>query len=129
MIVMWKKDNFKKSILIFVMMIGIVFICYPFVAKILSNFDNAIDVYKEEIDNMDKKLKDDLINKYNKSAINIEDEIGYIEIEKINLSLLIHEGSSDKVLNSGVGHLEDTGLPTNKESYNCVLVRSYWTYF
>lgn len=128
MIVMLKENNFKKSILIFVMIVGIVFICYPFVAKILSNLSNSIDVYKEEVDNMDEKSKDDLINKYNKNAINIEDAIGYLEIDKINLSLLIYEGSSDKVLSQGVGHLENTGLPINKKSYNCVLVRSYRTY-
>ena len=125
---MLKENNFKKSILIFVMIVGVVFICYPFVAKILSNLSNSIDVYKEEVDNMDEKSKDDLISKYNKNAINIEDAIGYIEIDKINLSLLIYEGSSDKILSQGVGHLENTGLPINKKSYNCVLVRSYWAY-
>lgn len=109
------------------MIVGIVFVCYPFMAKILYNLDKSIDVYKKEIDNMDKRPKDELICKYNKNAINIEEVIGYIEIEKINLSLLIYEGSSDKVLSKGVGHLENSGLPINKGDYNCVLARSYRT--
>ena len=109
------------------MIIGIVFVCYPFMAKILSNLNKSIDVYKKEIDGMDKKSKDDLINQYSQHAINIEEIIGYIEIDKINLSILIYEGTSDKILSKGVGHLENSGLPINKGDYNCVLARSYRT--
>lgn len=117
----------KKSILIVIMIIGIVFICYPFMAKILSNLSESIDVYKEEINDMNKKSKDELISKYSQHAIDIEEVIGYIEIDKINLSLLIYEGISDKILSNGVGHLENTGLPINEGNYNCVLARSYWS--
>lgn len=111
------------------MIMGIIFICYPFMAKKLSNSNQLIDTYKEDIKDMNKKTKDDIISKYNKNTIKIEETIGYIEIDKINLHLLIYEGSSDKILSKGVGHLENTGLPTNTGSYNCVLARSYWTYF
>jgi sortase A len=47
--------------------------------------------------------------------------MGYITIEKIKVQLPIYHGTSDKVLNSAVGHLEGSSLPIGGESTHSVL--------
>ena len=42
--------------------------------------------------------------------------IGYVKIDKIGVELPIYHGTSDAVLNRGVGHLEGTSLPVGGES-------------
>lgn len=47
--------------------------------------------------------------------------MGYIEIEKLNVKLPIYHGSSDVVMQVGVGHIEGTSLPVGGVSTHCVL--------
>ena len=47
--------------------------------------------------------------------------MGYIEIEKINVNLPIYHGTSDKVLNTSIGHIDWSSLPIGGESSHCVL--------
>ncbi len=47
--------------------------------------------------------------------------MGYISIPKINVKLSIYHGTSDDVLQTGVGHLDGTKLPIGGESTHCVL--------
>lgn len=47
--------------------------------------------------------------------------MGYIDIEKLNVKLPIYHGSSDVVMQVGVGHIEGTSLPVGGESTHCVL--------
>ena len=47
--------------------------------------------------------------------------MGYITIDKINVQLPIYHGTSDSVLQVGVGHLEGTSLPVGGVSTHCVL--------
>ena len=47
--------------------------------------------------------------------------IGYVKIEKIGVELPIYHGTSDEVLNIGVGHLEGTSLPVGGESTHSVM--------
>ena len=47
--------------------------------------------------------------------------MGYITIDKINVQLPIYHGTSDSVLQVGVGHLEGTSLPVGGASTHCVL--------
>lgn len=47
--------------------------------------------------------------------------MGYIEIPKINVSLPIYHGTTESVLQKGVGHLEWTALPTGDLGNNTVL--------
>ena len=49
------------------------------------------------------------------------DVIGYIEIEKIGCFLPIYHGTSDAVLQTGVGHLEGSSLPVGGESTHTVI--------
>lgn len=47
--------------------------------------------------------------------------IGYVKIAKIGVELPIYHGTSDSVLNRGVGHLEGSSLPVGGESTHSVL--------
>ena len=47
--------------------------------------------------------------------------MGYISIPKINVKLSIYHGTSDDILQTGVGHLDGTKLPIGGESTHCVL--------
>ena len=48
--------------------------------------------------------------------------LGFVKIEKINVCLPIYEGTNNKVLLKGTGHLENTGMPTKKGEYHSVIV-------
>ena len=60
-------------------------------------------------------------NKSYYDALNIGPAIGTIEIPKINTNLPIYHGSSEDVLSQGVGHLENSSLPTGKPGTHSVL--------
>ena len=47
--------------------------------------------------------------------------IGYVKISKIGVELPIYHGTSDTVLNRGVGHLEGSSLPVGGESTHSVM--------
>ena len=47
--------------------------------------------------------------------------IGYLRIDKIGVELPIYHGTSDEVLNKGVGHIEGTSLPVGGESTHSVM--------
>ena len=56
-------------------------------------------------------------------ALKIEgtDIIGYIKIDKIGVEIPIYHGTSEKVLNRGVGHLEGSSLPVGGKSTHSVM--------
>ena len=62
-------------------------------------------------------------NQEYESLLNLRDDgmMGYIEIPKIKALLPIYHGTSEEVLQSGVGHMEDTSLPVGGESTHAVL--------
>ena len=47
--------------------------------------------------------------------------MGYIDIPKLDVVLPVYHGTSEKVLQSGVGHLKNTSLPVGGESCHAVL--------
>ena len=47
--------------------------------------------------------------------------IGYIEIDKIGVELPIYHGTSDDVLNQGVGHMEGSSLPVGGTNTHCIM--------
>lgn len=48
--------------------------------------------------------------------------MGYINIPKINVELPIYHGSSEEVLEKGIGHLENTSFPIGGEGTHAVLL-------
>lgn len=47
--------------------------------------------------------------------------MGYVDIPEINVYLPVYHGTSQDVLEKGVGHLENTSLPVGGENTHCVL--------
>lgn len=135
-------------ILVAIFMAGIALIGYPSFSDYWNSFhqSRAIMNYTETVANMDQEKFDALIKKaqdYNaelaKTGINwtMSDEqkekydsllnfdgtgnMGYINIPKINVELPIYHGTSDSVLQTSIGHLEETSLPVGGESTHTVL--------
>ena len=65
------------------------------------------------------QTEDDVYN----NLLKIDDTkmMGYIDIPKIDIVLPIYHGTSESVLQSGVGHLPNTSLPVGGESSHAVL--------
>ena len=86
-------------------------------------FDKA-DAYNKKIRNMSfpflnhKNIAEDY---YSTLDVNGDGMMGYITIDKIKVQLPIYHGTSDKVLNSAVGHVEGSSLPVGGESTHAVL--------
>ncbi len=86
-------------------------------------FDKA-DEYNRKIRNMafpfmnHKNIADEY---YDTIDVNGDGMMGYITIEKIKVQLPIYHGTSDKVLNSAVGHVEGSTLPVGGKSTHSVL--------
>ncbi len=57
------------------------------------------------------------------NILNLDEKgvMGYIVIPKINVNLPIYHGTSEEVLQKGVGHLQNTSLPVGGESTHAVL--------
>jgi sortase A len=129
------------------MVLGICLLLYPSVSNWYnSNFTTrVIDSYAEEVAN----LSDDEYNQmledaraYNQklakkgytsftlsseeeaeyeSLLNINEVLGSIYIPSIRVNLPIYHGTSEAVLQVGVGHIEGSSLPVGGESTHCVL--------
>ena len=85
---------------------------------------DAADAYNKKIRNMSfpfmnhKNIADEY---YDTLDVNGDGMMGYITIEKIKVQLPIYHGTSDKVLNSAVGHVEGSTLPVGGKSTHSVL--------
>ena len=102
----------RKKISILLIFISCLILIYPAIGgNIFKNQQNKkIEDFKEkiiEIDDEDIKYLD-----------NIGEMLGFIKIDKINLYLPIYEGTDDKVLLNGVGHIGDTSLPKQNDNYH-----------
>lgn len=53
--------------------------------------------------------------------VNHDGIMGYLSIPEINLKLAIYHGTSDDVLQTGVGHMNGSKLPIGGKSTHCVL--------
>ncbi len=82
------------------------------------------DEYNQKIKNMAFPFvsHESIADEYNSTLdVNGDGMMGYITIEKIKVQLPIYHGTSDKVLNSAVGHVEGSSLPIGGESTHSVL--------
>lgn len=144
-----KKSGLMSTIiLVAVFLIGLCTLLYLAVSdfwnekrqsKAIMNYDDLIvDLTPEDFsenfrkaDEYNRKLKlisfpflgySELEKEYYSTLdINGNGMMGYITIEKIKIQLPIYHGTSDKVLNSAVGHLEGSNLPIGGESTHSVL--------
>lgn len=139
--------NYLTTFLVF---LGILIISYPMVSRMYyyNVSQKNIDEFKEGVKKITSEeilQRISLAKSYNDSFsnINVEDpymrkkheegkneyarmlevqeKIGYIQIPSLDLSLPIYAGTSESVLQKGVGHMEGTSLPIGGESTHCIL--------
>ncbi len=144
-----KKNGLTSTILLVaIFLIGLCVLLYPTVSdfwnekrqsQAIMNYDDLIvDLTPEDFsehfrkaEEYNRKLKlisfpflgySELDKEYYSTLdVNGNGMMGYITIEKIKVQLPIYHGTSDKVLNSAVGHLEGSSLPIGGESTHSVL--------
>lgn len=135
-------------LLILMFLVGVGLVLYPFVSQYMSNIsqaesivnyvDNTLDerstqyelllkeaeTYNEEIGKMgiNWRLSEEEKAIYN-ACLKVDDSdvMSYIEIPAIDCSLPIYHGTTEEVLQIGVGHLEGSSLPVGGQNSHCVL--------
>ena len=143
-----KSGNFSTIILVAIFFVGLCVLLYPTISdfwnekrqsQAIVNYDDLIvdltpedyseyfskaDYYNQKIRNMSfpflnhKNIADEY---YSTLDINGDGMMGYLTIEKIKVQLPIYHGTSDKVLNSAVGHVEGSSLPVGGKSTHAVM--------
>ena len=128
-------------------LVGICILLYPAISDYWNSKtqSRSITNYESVLENLDEEVYKTLLENahaYNKAlyetdyplmdytkvpgyydtlAITDNDMIGYLKIDRISLELPIYHGTSDAVLNKGVGHLEGSSLPVGGENTHCVM--------
>lgn len=143
-----KSSNASTIILVAIFFVGLSVLLYPTISdfwnekrqsQAIVDYDSYIenltpedyseifsvaDRYNKKIRNMSfpfmnhKNIAEEY---YDTLDVNGDGMIGYITIEKIKVQLPIYHGTSDKVLNSAVGHVEGSTLPVGGKSTHSVL--------
>lgn len=142
------KKSWTTVILVIILLLGVGIMLYPTVSDYWNSFHQSrvITEYAEHVAEMDESEYDKVIEnarEYNKRlnagaySPRLDEEaakdynsqldvagtgvMGYIEIPKINCTLAIYHGTSDAVLQIGVGHIEGTSLPVGGVGTHCVV--------
>ena len=143
-----KGGNFSTIVLVAIFFVGLCVLLYPTISdfwnekrqsQAIMNYDDLLvdltpedysgyffkaDSYNQKIRNMSFPFlnhKDIADEYYSTLDVNGDGMMGYITIEKIKVQLPIYHGTSDKVLNSAVGHVEGSSLPVGGESTHAVM--------
>ena len=148
-VVQKKKNGSASTIaLVAIFFVGLSVLLYPTISdfwnekrqsQAIINYDDLIvdltpedysdlfaeaDTYNGKIRNMaypflnHKNIEEEY---YKTLDINGDGMMGYITIQKIKVQLPIYHGTSDKVLNSAVGHVEGSSLPVGGKSTHAIL--------
>lgn len=147
-IVRWAGERLVTLILVAAMFVGVCLLAYPSFADYWNSFhqDRAVMAYAENVANMNDQEYEGIIEKaraYNadlaesginwmltdeekeeyRNQLNISDSgiMGYIKIHKIGITLPIYHGTDEKILQTSIGHLQESSLPVGGESSHCML--------
>jgi len=143
-----KKNRLSTFLLILVLVLGLSLLLYPSFSDYWNSLhqSRAIATYAEEVAELDtdryRRIWDEALA-FNRALLHrpneflmTEDEMeqyfaqldpsdrgimGYIEIPMIDVLLPIHHTVSESVLQTAIGHIEWSSLPTGGESTHCVL--------
>ena len=128
-------------------LVGICILLYPTISDYWNSKtqSRAVANYESVLENLDEETYKALLENahaYNKAlyetnyplmdyktvpgyyetlSITDNDMIGYLKIDRIGVELPIYHGTSDSVLNKGVGHLEGSSLPIGGENTHSVM--------
>ncbi|MDU2709373.1 MAG: class C sortase [Finegoldia magna] len=146
---MWKKIK-HNFVFILIFLLGFGVMMYPVISRLyyrvdstnqVKEFDKAVKgLSKEELDKrlaLAKGYNDSLNNVVSKDPydkknqeegrkayarmLEVKEKIGHVKIPKINQDLPIYAGTSEDVLQIGIGHLEGTSLPIGGNNTHAVL--------
>ncbi|MBQ6431582.1 MAG: class C sortase [Oscillospiraceae bacterium] len=145
---MKKKSHLTTIILVLVLVFGLSLLLYPTISDQWNKrrSSQAIAVYEQALldsgEDVRTQMLQDAID-YNRSIApygirwKLDDAqraryndtldplhngmFGYIEIERINCRLPVYHGTSEPVLQTGIGHIEGSSLPVGGESSHCLL--------
>lgn len=146
-----KKFRYRLEtfLIVFHIAAGLCLILYPTVSNILKNiaFQKNIHSYSDAVAELNEETYSELLTsaqQYNEQLaargapfpklseedyavydsmlrISGTDIMGYVVIEKINVTLPIYHGTGDEVLQNGTGHLEGTSLPIGGQGTHAVI--------
>ena len=132
----------KQWIFVLLFIVGIGIMLYPTVSNVLALFTQSrvISTYQSTVSNMsreDIQIEREQAVSYNNQLsgesdkviegisyldlLNVGEVMGYIEIPSIDVYLPIYHGTSDAVLQKGIGHMDKTSLPVGGRSTHSVL--------
>lgn len=144
------RNKFSIGVISLLILTGVALLLYPVMSQWLAqrNQISMIQAYEDKTAEMTEEeiqkqfalaeeynraltgisLKDPFIpgsgislpENYN-SILNIHDNIGYVEIPAIHVFLPIYHGSSEPVLQKGVGHMPNTAFPIGGKGNHSVL--------
>ena len=141
-------DQLFTIILVAALIIGLGLIAYPSFSDYWNSFHQSRTVmsYAENVANMDAEEYERILNEardYNaqlaekgidwtmtdekraayESKLNITGNgvMGYIKIQKIDVTLPVYHGTEESVLQTSIGHLEQSSLPVSGESVHSML--------
>ena len=86
-------------------------------------WQDAIDYNKALLERKNQfTLTDELRERYN-DTLNVGGTglMGYVEIDKLGVSLPLYHGTSEEVLQHAIGHIDWSSLPTGGESTHCAV--------
>jgi len=88
-----------------------------------QEFDKALKDAQDYRDNMNNPEKLKELNLTYENVLNLANNgiMGYIEIPKISVSLVIYHTIEENVLQKGIGHVPESSLPIGGKSTHCVL--------
>lgn len=143
-----KSGSSSTILLVAIFFVGLCVLLYPTISdfwnekrqsQAIINYDDLIvdltpedyselfkkaDAYNQKLRNMSYPFlnhKNIASEYYSTLDVNGDGMMGYITIEKIKVQLPVYHGTSDKVLNSAVGHVEGSSIPVGGESTHAVL--------
>ena len=143
-----KKIKISTIVLILIFLTGLSLLLYPTVSNCwnLLHQSRAVVEYSSQVEELDEELYEKIWEKavqYNQDLADRPDRfemteeekqeyerllnvsgngiMGYIEIPAIDCSLPVYHGTNEAVLQTSIGHLEGSSLPTGGKGTHCVV--------
>ena len=144
----WIGGRLFTIILVAALVAGVCLLAYPSFADYWNSAHQAraVMTYAESVSNMDEEeyqrildeariynvelakdgirwaMTEEQRQKYQRQLdIGGNGVMGYIKIQKINIMLPIYHGTEEDVLQTSIGHLEQSSLPVGGETAHCLL--------
>lgn len=143
-----KRSWITTVILLLILLFGLSLLLYPTISNQWNKrrSSHAIAVYEQVMQDTGEEARAQMLQEaddYNRALASVglrwelneeqratynqmigeigDGMFGYIEIERISCRLPVYHGTSESVLQTGIGHIEGSSLPVGGESSHCLL--------